>query len=460
MTSKQSSGSTKRCVRDSTSHVELQSDKVKIAFSSKEKKVISVISNVEYFLRVECRVCHRKFNPNRLDVHVAICEKVFNKNRPVFDSRKHRLKGTPLQAYLPLILRRLREPKMQYTQWRQKHEEFIRAMREGRRVQSYISRGYDLSKLPPPTPSLNPYYIRCCYCLRRFAPKVAERHIPKCQYIECNKPHLKEPKTNREPDLSKSRTKRDPSPSKKPTRRNMVHSKKSSIGCPCKCLSKCCKRLRKKSDELLKIADDFNSLLSTSTSETVIYRDTDFIPFCFCASSVASNKDFHRNREISEIKYLHCTQTSHLLDYDKNLQQTENIERSFLSKRQNDNCQFRPQRNSTMITHTKPIKSRSKILLLTNGDRIQRDILIKYCDYKCKSSPEQQSQMDFTGKPHENEATNSDFGSSSVQGDKSEMSSVRHRPAQFNCEREKAKLSSIPPISRMQTADTEYYLRS
>ncbi|XP_067120010.1 uncharacterized protein [Centruroides vittatus] len=458
MTSKHSSGSTKRCVRDSTSHVELQSDKVKVACSSKEKKVISVNSNVEYFLRVECRVCHRKFNPNRLDIHVAICEKVFNKNRPVFDSRKHRLKGTPLQAYLPLILRRLKEPRMQYTQWRQKHEEFIRAMREGRRVQSYISRGLDLSKLPPPTPSYNPHYIHCCYCLRRFAPKVAERHIPKCQYIECNKPHLKEPKTNREPDLSKSRRKRDPSPSKKPTRRNGVHSKKSSIGCPCKCLSKRCKRLRKKSDELLENADDLNSLSSTSTSETVIYRDTDFIPFCFCASNVASNKDYW-HREISEMKYLRCIQTSHLLDYDKNLQQTENMERWFLSKRQNGNCQFRPQRNSSMITHTKPIKSRSKILPLTKGDRIQRDILIKYCDYKCKSSPKQQSQMDFTRKPHENEATNSDFGSSSVQDAKSEMS-FRRRPAQFNYEREKAKLSSIPPISRMQTADSECYLRS
>ncbi len=47
--------------------------------------------------------------------------------------------------------------------------------------------GGRLADLPPPPVSVNPDYIQCPHCRRNFAPKAAERHIPKCVDIQ-NKP--------------------------------------------------------------------------------------------------------------------------------------------------------------------------------------------------------------------------------------------------------------------------------
>ena len=60
-------------------------------------------------------------------------------------------------------------------------EEFINAIRDAKKVQQHIKRGGKASDLPPPPPSENPDYVLCRFCQRRFAPTVAERHIPKCQ---------------------------------------------------------------------------------------------------------------------------------------------------------------------------------------------------------------------------------------------------------------------------------------
>lgn len=60
-------------------------------------------------------------------------------------------------------------------------EEFIRSIRDARKVQEHIKKGGKASDLPPPPPSENPDYVLCRFCTRRFAPQVAERHIPHCQ---------------------------------------------------------------------------------------------------------------------------------------------------------------------------------------------------------------------------------------------------------------------------------------
>ncbi|KAH9628285.1 hypothetical protein HF086_017360 [Spodoptera exigua] len=72
--------------------------------------------------------------------------------------------------------------------WRQKHEEFIQAIRAAKQVQAHLSAGGKLSDLPPPPPSENPDYVPCPHCGRRFNQQAAERHIPKCANYQFNKP--------------------------------------------------------------------------------------------------------------------------------------------------------------------------------------------------------------------------------------------------------------------------------
>lgn len=63
-----------------------------------------------------------------------------------------------------------------------------------RKLKAYEANGGDISKLPPPPPSKNDHYIPCQYCGRKYAPDVAERHIPKCANI-INKPGGIKPST-------------------------------------------------------------------------------------------------------------------------------------------------------------------------------------------------------------------------------------------------------------------------
>lgn len=79
------------------------------------------------------------------------------------------------------------EPPPRKSTWRQKHESFIRTLRHARQVQQVIARGGDPSDLPSILPAENPDYVQCPHCSRHFAPKVAERHIPKCKTIK-NRP--------------------------------------------------------------------------------------------------------------------------------------------------------------------------------------------------------------------------------------------------------------------------------
>ncbi|XP_037294104.1 general transcriptional corepressor trfA isoform X3 [Manduca sexta] len=72
--------------------------------------------------------------------------------------------------------------------WRQKHEEFIQAIRAAKQVQAHLNAGGKLSDLPPPPPSENPDYVQCPHCNRRFNQGAAERHIPKCANYQFNKP--------------------------------------------------------------------------------------------------------------------------------------------------------------------------------------------------------------------------------------------------------------------------------
>ncbi|KAM6201897.1 zinc finger C2HC domain-containing protein 1C [Rhynchocyon petersi] len=136
----------------------------------------------------ECIHCGRKFLLLRLERHTKACSKMQGSKRKVFDSSRARAKGTELEQYL-----NWKEPASgkaeppRKSNWRQKHESFILTLRQAREIQQVIAKGGNPSNLPPIVPAENPDYIQCPHCSRHFAPKVAERHIPKCKTIR-NRP--------------------------------------------------------------------------------------------------------------------------------------------------------------------------------------------------------------------------------------------------------------------------------
>uniref|UniRef100_A0A2A4K924 C2HC/C3H-type domain-containing protein n=1 Tax=Heliothis virescens TaxID=7102 RepID=A0A2A4K924_HELVI len=142
-----------------------------------------------------CAVCGRHFAPDRIDKHQDICRKANAKKRKPFDALKHRLAGTEAEPFISKLRKGPANPasntkvnKPLNSNWRQKHEEFIAAIRAAKQVQAHISAGGKLSDLPPPPPSENPDYVQCPHCGRRFNQQAAERHIPKCASYQFNKP--------------------------------------------------------------------------------------------------------------------------------------------------------------------------------------------------------------------------------------------------------------------------------
>ncbi|NWI11254.1 ZC21C protein, partial [Crypturellus soui] len=136
----------------------------------------------------QCSFCGRKFLCTRLEKHTNICSKSQGSKRKVFDSSKARARGTELEQYRQWKSSESpQDEPPRKNNWRQKHESFIQTLRQARQVQHVLSKGGKVSELPPLPPVENPDYVACPYCSRRFAPKVAERHIPKCKTIK-NRP--------------------------------------------------------------------------------------------------------------------------------------------------------------------------------------------------------------------------------------------------------------------------------
>ncbi|XP_002734238.1 uncharacterized protein LOC100369765 [Saccoglossus kowalevskii] len=134
---------------------------------------------------VPCSVCGRSFNPESIAKHEKICRKadLGSKRRKVFDSGKQRAKGTEIPVsktnrpgQQPKV-RKVPAPVKQ-SNWRQNHLDFINAIRSARGVQHAMKTGGPLP--PPPPPSINPDFIECPTCHRRFNQKAAARHMPFC----------------------------------------------------------------------------------------------------------------------------------------------------------------------------------------------------------------------------------------------------------------------------------------
>ncbi|NXB60909.1 ZC21C protein, partial [Struthidea cinerea] len=137
----------------------------------------------------QCSFCKRKFLCTRLEKHMSICGKNQDSTRKVFDSSKARTRGTELEQYQQWKSSRSPQSKTppRKNNWKQKHEALIHIVSQARQVQQILAKGGKVSDLPPLPPIENPDYVACTYCGRKFAPRAAERHIPKCKNIK-NRP--------------------------------------------------------------------------------------------------------------------------------------------------------------------------------------------------------------------------------------------------------------------------------
>ncbi|NXE00084.1 ZC21C protein, partial [Chaetorhynchus papuensis] len=137
----------------------------------------------------QCSFCKRKFLCTRLEKHMSICGKNQDSKRKVFDSSKARARGTELEQYQQQKSSRSPQSKTppRKNNWKQKHEALIHIVSQARQVQQILAKGGKVSDLPPLPPIENPDYVACTYCGRKFAPRAAERHIPKCKNIK-NRP--------------------------------------------------------------------------------------------------------------------------------------------------------------------------------------------------------------------------------------------------------------------------------
>ncbi|KAL6097997.1 zc2hc1a [Pungitius sinensis] len=125
----------------------------------------------------QCNTCSRWFFPKVLEKHAKICQKSTIKKRKVFDSGRQRAEGTDIPTLKPLKPKA--EPPKKPSNWRQKHEDFIATIRAAKVVDKVLKEGGPLP--PPPPPTIDPDYVQCPYCQRRFNEGAADRHIKFCQ---------------------------------------------------------------------------------------------------------------------------------------------------------------------------------------------------------------------------------------------------------------------------------------
>ncbi|NXN65169.1 ZC21B protein, partial [Himantopus himantopus] len=109
--------------------------------------------------------------------HDPICKKVFNKKRKPFSSLKQRLQGTEITTVKKQPPQKKQPEKK--SNWRQHHEDFINTIQSAKQVTKALKEGRPLP--PPPPPSINPDYIQCPHCSRRFNEAAAQRHMKFCE---------------------------------------------------------------------------------------------------------------------------------------------------------------------------------------------------------------------------------------------------------------------------------------
>ncbi|XP_069107062.1 zinc finger C2HC domain-containing protein 1A-like isoform X2 [Argopecten irradians] len=143
--------------------------------------------------RKPCKICGRQFVPESLAKHQPICAKSAKSKRKVFDSTKQRAEGTEI-SYRQMKQAQKKEVKPPRSNWRAQHQDFINTIRSAKDVTKAMERGEALP--PPPPPSINPDYIQCPHCGRRFNQQAAERHMEFCKNQQRKLPSKPQPNAN------------------------------------------------------------------------------------------------------------------------------------------------------------------------------------------------------------------------------------------------------------------------
>jgi endogenous inhibitor of DNA gyrase (YacG/DUF329 family) len=142
--------------------------------------------------QVPCGICGRTFRRSLIPRHETACAKASTKKRKTFDMTKARIGEIEGAGDIIRQIKRnggvLPEPaKKQLApgklpKWKLQHQQFQAVLKNVSGASGGVT--------GPPVmthPDLDDR-VPCPHCGRKFAEDTAERHIPKCATIRCNKP--------------------------------------------------------------------------------------------------------------------------------------------------------------------------------------------------------------------------------------------------------------------------------
>lgn len=132
-----------------------------------------------------CDQCGRKFKQESLGKHRKVCKNI-TKPRKIFDSGRQRADGSDVNykktketLKVQIAGEKPIEAVKNTSNWREKHNEFIRSIRAAKGVTEAIRTGAPLPKFEPSAVPSD--YVNCQFCRRNFNRNAAERHIPFCE---------------------------------------------------------------------------------------------------------------------------------------------------------------------------------------------------------------------------------------------------------------------------------------